>query len=120
MSHRSTPTLVLALATALLASLQCHPPDEGVGWDGPLVGAPCKHDRDCFERCVGGGDFPDGTCTTPCEYDGDCPGGTACIDKAGGVCLLPCGHDDDCRPGYDCNDTKRKGAGGEALVCIHD
>ncbi|HWB76002.1 MAG TPA: hypothetical protein VG755_13630 [Nannocystaceae bacterium] len=119
MAHRSAPTLVLALAVALLGSLHCHRPGEGVGWDGPLVGGPCGHDHDCFERCVEGGDFPDGTCTTRCDYDGNCPDGTVCIEKAGGVCLLPCAHDEDCRPGYDCDDTRRKGAGGDALVCIH-
>jgi hypothetical protein len=117
---RSAPTLVLAMLAALVGTVQCHPPDQGVGFDGALVGGPCGHDHDCVERCVGGKDFPDGTCTVHCDYDGNCPDGTVCIETAGGVCLLPCGHDEECRPGYDCNDHHRRGAGGDAFVCMHD
>lgn len=115
----SAPSLVLALVFALVGCHHCGP-EEDIGWDGRLVGGACGENEDCFERCVGGKDFPDGTCTAGCDHDGNCPEGTTCIDRAGGVCLLPCGHDDDCRPGYDCHDTRRKGASGDALVCIHD
>lgn len=90
----------------------------GVGNDGDLVGGPCDHDRECVEECLGGKDFPDGTCSVACKDDYDCPGGTVCIDKQGGVCLLTCEVDSDCRGGYSCRDEDRKGAGGKAGVCI--
>jgi hypothetical protein len=111
----SIPSWVLAF---FLGALACHPMDD-VGWGSALVGGECGHDHDCFDQCVTGKDFPDGTCTVSCSNDAECPRGTPCVDRAGGVCLLPCGHDDDCRPGYDCIDVQRKGHGGETLVCIH-
>ena len=92
----------------------------GVGFDSDLVGGPCLDDRDCMDRCLRGGDYPDGTCTVSCSDDVDCPDSTWCVDKAGGVCLLGCGRDDDCRPGYDCKDVKREHGGGDAAVCIRD
>ncbi len=100
----------------LLASLAACARD--VGPEGDLVGGSCRDREDCVERCVKGGDFPDGTCTVDCHDDRDCPGDSWCVDKSGGVCLLGCDVDDDCRGGYDCKDTKREGAGGRVAVCI--
>ena len=92
----------------------------GVGHDSDLVGGACLDDRDCVDRCLRGGDYPDGTCAVSCFDDVDCPDGTWCVEKSGGVCLLGCGHDADCRPGYDCKDVKREHAGGDVPVCIDD
>lgn len=103
-----------ALLLALVCSSACH----DVGPDGGLVGGSCRDDRDCAERCVEGGDFPDGTCTVECRDDRDCPGGTSCIDKKGGVCLLACEYDDECRSRYECKNEKREGTGGKTRVCI--
>lgn len=90
-----------------------------MGPDGGLVGGGCRDDRDCAERCIGGGDFPGGTCTVDCHDDRDCPDGTWCIHTNGGVCLLGCAYDEDCRGGYECRDTDREGAGGKIDVCIN-
>jgi hypothetical protein len=106
----------ISLVVAIAAFVACNGGD--VGPEGGLVGGPCRDSRDCAERCVGGGDFPGGTCTIDCRDDGDCPDGTWCIDKAGGVCLLGCGHHDDCRGGYECKWRDRKGARGDERVCI--
>ncbi len=100
----------------LLGLLTACPHD--VGHDGDLVGGSCRDGGDCVERCVKGGDFPEGTCTVDCRDDRDCPGDTWCVDKSGGVCLLGCDADRDCRGGYDCKDTKREGSGGKIAVCI--
>lgn len=94
--------------------------DDDVGFHGDLVGGPCRGGDDCQYRCQGGGDFPDGTCTLPCNIDEDCPFGTYCIDKEGGICLLGCERPDDCRDGYTCKGEKNRGHGGDSLVCIHD
>ena len=108
----------IAFVLAFIAFLACHGAGD-VGPDGGLVGGACRDDHDCAERCVDGGDFPDGTCTVNCRDDRDCPDGTWCIDVKGGVCLLGCGRNDDCRGGYDCHDREREGAGGREAVCIH-
>lgn len=89
-----------------------------MGPDGGVVGGACRDGRDCAERCVKGGAFPDGTCTVECRDDRDCPDGTSCIDVEGGVCLLACRYDEDCRPPYECKDRDREGAGGREAVCI--
>jgi hypothetical protein len=102
-----------------LAAVRCHPHDE-VGNNSGLVGGSCRDDRDCYDQCVEGGDFPGGTCTVPCRDDRDCPDFTWCVDKKGGVCLLDCRDWRDCRPDYDCKDTNREGAGGKIAVCIKD
>lgn len=98
-----------------LVPVACH--DE-VGNDSDLVGGSCRDNRDCVDRCVEGGDFPDGTCTVECRDDRDCPDNTWCVDKKGGVCLLSCDIDEHCRHDYKCKDTDREGAGGKVDVCI--
>lgn len=108
----------IAIVVAIAGFVACHGGGD-VGPDGGLVGGACRDGRDCAERCVGGGDFPDGTCTVDCRDDRDCPDGTLCIDVEGGVCLLGCRYHEDCRPPYECKDRDREGAGGREAVCIH-
>jgi hypothetical protein len=103
--------LLLVAAAVGGVALGCHNAD--------VVGGSCRDDRDCVERCVEGGDFPDGTCTVACRDDFDCPGYAACVDKEGGICLPLCEHDGECRDGYECKDTDREGADGNIGVCIH-
>ncbi len=91
---------------------------DDVGGDGELVGAPCAARADCAERCVTGGDFPQGVCSASCSTDDDCPSGTRCIDKEGGICLLACDRPADCRGGYTCKGVTNQGHGGDSLVCI--
>jgi hypothetical protein len=112
----STPLLassVLALC-GLLALIGCG---EDVGHDGTLVGGPCSGAADCEFRCLTGGDYPQGTCSLPCNTDRDCPSGTHCIDKDGGMCLLACTVPSDCRFDYNCKGEKNRGHGGDSLVC---
>lgn len=94
--------------------------DDDVGLDGDRVGGACQDDRDCQYRCEDGDEFPDGTCTQPCNIDDDCPIGTYCIDREDGICLLGCEHPDDCRPGYTCEGQENRGHGGDSLVCVRD
>ena len=78
----------------------------GVDADG-VVGAACRDDRDCAERCETGGDFPGGFCTVRCIDDGDCPSDTYCVDTHGGVCLFACDVNEDCDflgRAYQCRD----------------
>ncbi len=102
-----------ALALALAAC------GGGVGFYGEVVGGSCSANRDCEERCLTGGDFPQGTCTVSCSSDSDCPSGTYCIRKEGGVCLLGCRDPSDCRDRYSCKAERNEGHGGDSLVCIH-
>jgi hypothetical protein len=101
----------------LLTCFGCYGEDI-VGNHGVLVGGPCGGDRDCDDVCLGGGDFPGGTCSVECRDDRDCPRGTACIDKKGGVCLLLCDRNADCRDGYKCDGQGRRGHSGQEYVCI--
>ena len=117
-SRRDSILLPALFALSLLFAAACG--GDGVGNDGDLVGGPCRDSADCADFCVTGGDFPDGTCTTSCNSDTDCPSGTACIDTEGGICLLLCNFDEDCRRGYDCEDESRRGHPGDATVCIDD
>lgn len=102
----------------MLFSAACN---DGVGFDGALVGGGCESDRDCDPdaRCVRGKDYPSGTCTVSCRSDRDCPESTFCIDKEGGICLLGCEINADCREQYFC-DKKDLKSGGKQLVCIGD
>ncbi len=91
-----------------------------VGNEGVTVGGSCANNDDCDERCVSGGDYPQGTCTVACDVDEDCPADTYCIDKEGGICLLGCSLPSDCRGGYTCKGEENRGHGGDSLVCIAD
>lgn len=82
------------------------------------VGAECQYHSDCNERCVTGGDFPDGMCTVSCDDPYDCPAGTTCISKKDGVCALQCDRDRDCPGGYECDSKNERGESGNARVCI--
>ena len=109
----SLPILVSAVALAFAAC------GSGVGSEGETVGGPCTTTADCEQRCLTGGDFPQGTCTISCSSDADCPDGSHCIDKQGGVCLLSCSLPSDCRGGYNCEGETNQGHGGDSLVCIN-
>ncbi len=106
---------LVALAASLMLVASCN---RGVGTDGGLVGGACSVTSDCEERCLQGGDYPDGTCVTSCTTDEDCPGGSNCIKKEGGVCLLSCDVPSDCRSGYTCKGETNNGHGGDSLVCF--
>jgi hypothetical protein len=106
--------LVLGL---LLAATACAP---NVGPDGLLIGGPCEDDTFCVTGayCLTGRDFPNGTCTTVCDDDGDCRGDSACIERGAGVCLLRCEEDADCgREGYVCRELTQRGETGSTRVC---
>ncbi len=115
--------MTLRIASLLLATfafLSACGDDDGVGLFGDEVGGPCRDSNDCQYRCQGGGDFPQGTCTLPCNIDDDCPLGTYCVKKEDGICLLGCDHPADCRDGYTCKGVENNGTEGESLVCIHE
>lgn len=114
MALRYITSILVLLASLLL--INCGHND--VGLNGGLVGGDCRDNVDCADTCVGGGDFPGGTCTIPCRDDYDCPGTTWCAEKAGGVCLLGCTVNADCRINYVCKDVDRHGTGGKTAVCI--
>lgn len=105
-----------AVIFAALLLVQCYGND--VGFHGGVVGGDCHDDRNCADLCLGGKDFPQGTCTLECRDDLDCPHTTSCVEKSGGVCLLDCDVDRNCRVDYVCKDVDRHGAGGRAAVCI--
>jgi hypothetical protein len=90
---------------------------DDVGNDGTLVGGPCVTAAECQFRCETGGNYPQGTCTAPCNTDSDCPDGTHCINEEGGICLLACDVPADCRGGYNCMGRENRGTGGDSLVC---
>jgi hypothetical protein len=113
----------LRIASLLLlccAFLSACGDDDAVGLGGDEVGGPCHDENDCQFRCQEGGEFPEGTCTLPCNIDDDCPLGTYCVHKEEGICLLGCEHPADCRDGYTCKGVENNGTEGESLVCIHD
>lgn len=95
-------------------------PAGGVGPNGRTVGGACIDDRDCASRCTRKDAYPGGMCTVSCRGDLDCPAGTVCVDDDGGICAVSCHAAVDCdawRAGYRCDNTDRKGADGQALVC---
>ena len=118
MKHSFLPTFILCISSTFFLLVGCGDDGVAVGNDGTLVGASCQSTADCDERCLSGGDFPQGTCTASCSTDDDCPGGTFCIEDEGGVCLLGCDLPSDCRGGYTCKGKSNQGHGGESLVCI--
>jgi len=105
-------SLILTLAFTALAA--CHD-------DGPddLVGATCRDDFDCAERCEEGSEFPGGFCTISCRGDYDCTDETVCADTREGVCLYTCRDDRDCAflgPYYCFAEGAREG--GTVYVCM--
>lgn len=115
MKTRFLMMIVLTLGLTGLAAC-----GDGVGNDGDLVGGPCIDNGDCEERCLSGGDYPQGTCTVSCATDRDCPDGTYCIEEGGGTCMLGCSLPSDCRGGYTCKGKTNNGHGGDSLVCFLD
>ncbi|MCA9669494.1 MAG: hypothetical protein KC503_28060 [Myxococcales bacterium] len=117
MTRLATTTVAAAVMLLAVASAPACGGDS-VGNQGLTVGGSCANDRDCDQKCLTGGDFPQGTCSVRCSNDAQCPGGTACVDKDGGYCLLTCDFSSDCRGGYTCKGKKRVDKSGEVLVCI--
>jgi hypothetical protein len=114
---------MISVATLLAITLgACDDDDEyDVSIYGTVVGGPCFDDLDCKAGafCARGNEFPEGTCTLPCDDHDDCPGPSLCIDRERGACLLACTRDSDCRGGYECKDVSDQRGGGKSQVCIH-
>ncbi|HMI93433.1 MAG TPA: hypothetical protein VK509_18805, partial [Polyangiales bacterium] len=85
-----------------------------------VIGLSCRSEVDCAPgaECRGGGDFPDGTCTLPCNGHLDCPRFSSCVDTGGGLCLVACVNDADCRPKYKCKPKHDRDSNGDSFVCI--
>lgn len=102
--------MILVLAVTCLS---CSPTDRSVG-------AACRDDGDCRDRCLT--DWPGGFCTIDCRDDRDCPPDAVCSDTRGGVCLLLCRDDRECKDFLDDNhykcDRRRNASGGNDDVCI--
>ena len=84
------------------------------------LGARCVSASDCDQRCLSGGDWPDGFCTIACETDNDCPSDAACLEEEGGVCAFSCVDDRSCAflgPGYTCKERDARGGAGKRMVC---
>jgi hypothetical protein len=116
---RNVLVSVALLLTALLGG--CDDDDEYlVSVYGPLVGGPCTDDLDCHSGsfCADSSDFPEGTCTVPCDDHNECPGPSLCIARERGACLLACTRDSDCRGGYQCKDIDDQAGSGKSMVCI--
>jgi hypothetical protein len=110
-------TLLAAIAAVALGALT---PSCGV--DEPVsrvIGARCDLASECDERCLTGGDFPGGFCSTTCDLSTTCPRGAACSADQGGVCLFTCVIDRDCEflgIGWRCQ--QRDGvASNKVMVC---
>jgi hypothetical protein len=120
---RSQRVRARAWCSALIGSLLLASA-VGCGDDdyGPyeIVGGQCRSNAECAPGadCQRGGDFPDGTCTLPCNSHIDCTAGTACIDTQGGICLVACANDSYCRAGYKCKTKHDRDGRGDSLVCI--
>lgn len=112
--------LSVALLTAVVLGACDDDDDYSVSIYGPLVGGPCTNILDCHSGsfCADGPDFPEGTCTVPCDDHDECPGPSLCIDREGGACLLACARDSDCRGGYKCKDVDDRARNGKSRVCV--
>lgn len=110
----------LAVVAILLAVGACAVDSEV----SRAVGAQCQLQSECEERCLSGGDYPDGFCTVSCDRDADCPGGAACVEnEGGGVCLFPCAELADCEflgAGWECRDRSARPGGEDVKVCRGD
>ena len=109
------------MAAVLLAALTAA--SCGVSSDvSRELGARCADLDECDDRCLEGGRFPGGFCSTSCDNDGDCPDGATCAALQGGVCLFECSDASDCDflgVRWECLSQAASGsAGGEVLVCI--
>jgi hypothetical protein len=87
------------------------------------IGARCDDSDQCDDRCLSGGQYPDGLCTVTCDDGDDCPGGSACADLEGGVCLYACDDDAACEflgDGWRCRVEVEHGAAvdQEVTVCV--
>jgi hypothetical protein len=104
--------LIAALLVTVASHAGCSDDDDNFGPFAGGLGAPCRDDRDCFDRC------DEGFCTARCDHDAHCPGGWACVDEHGGICAPVCTSPAACGPGYPCDSTRRRGAGGSITVCL--
>jgi hypothetical protein len=111
-------TSLLLLVTSLGA---CDDDDDyDVSVYGTVVGGPCIDDLDCKAGafCADGADFPEGSCTVPCDDHDECPGPSLCVARERGACVLACTRDSDCRGGYKCKDVDDQSGNGKSQVCI--
>lgn len=61
------------------------------------IGARCDQKNECEELCLVGDDFPGGFCSLSCFGDGDCVGGSQCVELSDlGVCMFPCAEAIEC------------------------
>ncbi|MGM0555030.1 MAG: hypothetical protein ACQEVA_01500 [Myxococcota bacterium] len=109
--------LIALLCFSLLPLLGCTD-----GSLGERVGNSCRDDVDCARGsfCLTGGDYPDGMCTTRCDFDRDCPSFARCVEDNGGICLLECDVDRDCPARYECKSLEREDGPGNVDVCRGD
>lgn len=72
------------------------------------VGGACEQSNECVNPnwaiCLSW--WPDGYCASQCDYDADCPTGSACLKPREsmyfGLCFDTCTTGADCREGYEC------------------
>lgn len=113
-------TTALLYAAAAAACIGCTK-DDGLSRE---LGAECRSNSDCADRCLPpGDDYPGGFCTLDCLSDSECPSDTACVAAEGGVCLFLCMDARDCEfltssagEAWTCA-QKDTLAGGMAFVC---
>lgn len=93
--------------------------DDGVSRE---LGARCTLDDQCDERCLSGGDWPDGFCSISCDSDTVCPTGALCMaEDTGGVCAFSCNTDGDCaflNGGYTCQERDDQNANHAAKIHV--
>lgn len=94
-----------------------------IGSSGRLVGGACQTSSQCDFVCHDDSHYPGGYCTVRCASDAECPTGTACVEDGGGICAVLCKAQAECSGwgrGYICDNVRRRGGGGEHLVCRVD
>lgn len=104
--------VLLALVSALAA---CQSSDVSRS-----LGAECTLDSDCAEKCLSGGNWPDGFCTTVCDNDTSCSTDARCIEESGGVCAFACTADENCQflgTTFTCQAFDSHGGGTKVMVC---
>jgi hypothetical protein len=114
---------VASLAAAAGACIAIGACREGVGPEGPEVGAACDEALDCAAGSVcllDPADFPGGMCSSPCKNQDECPEGSACVAVGNGQCVLGCAEGAGCREGLRCKAKRNQVGSDESQVCIND